>query len=109
MADAARAEFLKAKAKEVSQKGKAARKKGKGKAEAAADAGEKPRDWVELDAETYELLEKANEGRDEMLIPNWNRIKNEKVRTSITMPEKPQIKTREGLFPPARKSAIILV
>ena len=103
MADAARAEFLKAKAKEVSQKGKAARKKGKGKAEAAADAGEKPRDWVELDAETYELLEKANEGRDEMLIPNWNRIKNEKVRTNIIIPGKPQIKTKGRIISPHMK------
>ena len=89
MADAARADFLKAKAKEASQKGKTAKKKGKGKAEATAGADEKPKDWVELDTETYELLEKANEGRDEMLIPNWNRIKNEKVKTTTTILGKP--------------------
>ena len=103
MANAARAEFLKAKAKEVSQKGKAARKKGKGKAEAAADADEKPKDWVELDTETYELLKRANEGRDEMLIPNWNRIKNEKVRTNTTIPGKLQIKPRGRIISPYMK------
>ena len=53
-ADAARADFLKAKAKEVSLKGKAAKKKDKGKAEATAGADEMPKDWVELDTVTYE-------------------------------------------------------
>ena len=103
MDDAARAEFLKAKAKEVSLKGKATRKKGKGKAEATAGADEKPKDWVELDTETYELLKKANEGRDEMLIPNWNRIKNEKVKTYTTILGKPQIQSKGKITTPYPK------
>ena len=60
MADAARADFLKAKAKEVSLKGKATKKKGKGKAEATAGADEKPKDWVRA---RHRDLRTAEEGQ----------------------------------------------
>ena len=52
---------------------------GQGESRDRSQHREAPGTGSKLDEETYDLLKKANEGRDEMLIPNWNRIKNEKV------------------------------